>query len=357
MAAADADGTALRATPSPRHPAGSSFDTATSAPAPRPVPTTEETARLVDSRTVARRAVGRSDLRVFPIALSGNVFGWTADAAATEAVLDAFAAQGGDFLDTADSYASGRSETMIGQWMRSRAMRDRMTVATKVGKSAEHPGLGTRALTRAVHASLQRLQTDRIDLLYLHIDDPDVPLEETILAVDELVRSGDVLHYGASDHTADRLFQARIASAQEGAASMVALQKQYNLMHRHDYEGELERVAALQGLGFMPRFALGAGFLTGKYRRKADLARGSRERDVARHLNRRGLRVLAALDQVARENDAAPATIAIAWLLARPHVVAPVVSASSPEQVVDLTAATGIRLTRAQIALLEKASA
>ncbi|MDO7881694.1 aldo/keto reductase [Salinibacterium soli] len=303
-----------------------------------------------------RRRIGSSDLEVFPLAMSGNVFGWTADDRTTNAILDAYTEQGGNFVDTADSYAAGRSETMIGNWMRSRRNRNDIVVATKVGKSADNPGLRARVLTRAVHASLQRLGTDRIDLLYLHIDDQDVEFEETLLAVDELIRAGKVRYFGGSDHTGNRLIEARIASAQLGVAPMVALQNHYNLVHRTEYEGGLAHVAAQQLLGVMPRFALASGFLTGKYRQKADLARNDRGGEVARLLTRRGLRILAALDSVAAAHEADVASVALAWLLTKPNVVAPVASASGPEQVAALTAAAGLQLTRHQVTDLDRAS-
>jgi aryl-alcohol dehydrogenase-like predicted oxidoreductase len=302
-----------------------------------------------------RRRVGPSELRVFPIALSGNVFGWTADAADSERMLDAYVALGGNFVDTADSYAGGRSEIILGNWVRSRGSRDDLVLATKVGKSADNPGLSARAIRTSVEASLRRLRTDRIDLLYLHIDDPDVPFEETLLAVDELVRAGKVRYFGGSHHTGDRLYEARIASAQLGVAHMVALQNQYNLVFRQEYEQGLARVAHDLALGVMPRFALASGFLTGKYRAKADLD-GSRRAEVGRYLNRSGMRVLAALDAVATEHEAPPATVALAWLLSKPSVVAPVVSASVVDQVFDLVAAAHLRLTRSQLTALDRAS-
>src|SRR6187431_2719680 len=187
-------------------------------------PTTGPLPRLETPRL---RRVGSSDLHVFPLAISGNVFGWTADDADATAILDAYARAGGNFVDTADSYAAGRSETMIGNWMRARRNRNDIVVATKVGKSADNPGLRARVFTRAVHASLERLGTDHIDLLYLHIDDVEVDFEETLLAVDELIRAGKVRYFGGSDHTGNRLIEARIASAQLGVAPMVALQNHY----------------------------------------------------------------------------------------------------------------------------------
>ncbi len=320
-------------------------------------PTTAETAAIVGSDLNFRRPLGFSKLEVFPIAMSGNVFGWTADGQTTVDILDAYVEQGGNFIDTADSYASGRSETMIGNWMRERHNRDHLVVATKVGKSADNPGMSAPAITNSVEMSLERLGTDRIDLLYLHIDDPSVAFEETLLAVDELIRAGKVRYFGGSDHTGNRLIEARVASAQLGVAPMVALQNHYNLVHRHEYEGDLAHVAARQGLAVMPRFALASGFLTGKYRTKADLEQNVRGQEVGKHLNKKGLRILAALDEVAGAQDSSVATIALAWLLTKPHVVAPVVSASSPEQVLDLTAAATVQLTRHQAAQLDRASA
>lgn len=327
----------------------------------RMVPTTGETAAIVGTRTARSRTIGLSDLAVFPLAMSGNVFGWTADDPTANDILDAYVAEGGNFVDTADAYAAGRSETMIGNWMRSRRNRDRMVIATKVGKSAENPGLKARVLTRAVESSLERLGVGYIDLLYLHIDDKDVEFEETLLAVDELIRAGKVRYFGGSDHTGNRLIEARIASAQLGVAPMVALQNRYNLMHRSEYEGDLAHVAARQGLGVMPRFALASGFLTGKYRQRADLAKAglsksARGGEVAKLLNRRGLRILASLDSIAAAHDTSVASVALAWLLTKPNVVAPVVSASQPEQVLDLTAAVQLQLTRHQVADLDRVS-
>ena len=307
--------------------------------------------------TESRRVVGPSPLRVFPIAISGNVFGWTADVAATEGILDEYSAAGGNFVDTADSYAGGRSEIMIGNWMRAKRNRADIVVATKIGKSADNPGLGARAIVASVDASLQRLRTSYIDLLYLHIDDEHVPFDETLLAVDSLISAGKVRAFGGSDHTGNRLIEARIASAQWGVAHMVALQNHYNLMHRHEYEGGLAHVAEMQHLGVMPRFALASGFLTGKYRDKKDLARNERGGEVAKYLGKRGNRVLGVLDEVASAQQSTVASVALAWLLSKRNVVAPVVSASRPEQVAELVAAVSLQLTRHQLADLDRVSA
>ncbi|MEO5534317.1 MAG: aldo/keto reductase [Pseudolysinimonas sp.] len=321
-----------------------------------PVITTEQTRAIVGSMPVAtRRRVSDSDLSVFPIAMSGNVFGWTADASESERVLDVYAAHGGNLIDTADSYAGGRSEIIIGNWLRSRGHRDDVVLATKVGKSADHPGLSASAIEAAVNASLRRLRTDRIDLLYLHLDEPEVPFDETLLAVDELIRAGKVRYFGASHHTGSRLIEARIASAQLGVARMVALQNHYNLVFRTEYEQGLARVAADLSLGVMPRFALAGGFLTGKYRSKTDILGNRRESEVARFLNRSGLKVLHTLDTVAAEHELPLATIALAWLLSKPNVVAPVVSASTGDQVFDLVAAVAVSLTRSQLTALDRA--
>jgi aryl-alcohol dehydrogenase-like predicted oxidoreductase len=303
------------------------------------------------------RTIGSSDLKVFPLAISGNVFGWTSDSETTGAILDEYVSHGGNFIDTADAYAAGRSEIMIGNWMRDHQNRAEMVIATKIGKSADNPGLGARAIMRAVEASLKRLGTTHIDLLYLHIDDETVPFEETLLTVDELIRAGKVRYFGGSDHTGNRLIEARIASAQLGVAPMVALQNHYNLLHRAEYEGGLANVAARQNLGVMPRFALASGFLSGKYRSRVDLARNLRGGEAARFLTRKGMRLLGTLDAVAKAHETTQATIALAWLLSKPFVVAPVASASRVEQVADLTAAASIQLSRHQVTALDRASA
>lgn len=329
---------------------------------PSAAPGTAGTAPSVEQSPVTgpivlrRRTIGQSGMSAFPLAISGNVFGWTADATTTENVLDAYWQVGGNFIDTADSYAGGRSETMIGNWLRDRRNRSEMIIATKVGKSADSPGVSQRAITAAVNASLGRLRTDHIDLLYLHIDDESIPFEETLLAVDALIDAGKVRFLGASDHSANRLIEARIIAAQLGAPPIVAVQNRYSLMHRAEYEGPLERVASQQRLGMMPRFGLAGGFLTGKYRSKFDVPRNLRSSEAMAYLSRRGIRVLAMLDRVGREHQVAPATIALAWLLSKPNVIAPVVSVSGADQVLDLIAATSVQLTRHQVAELDRVS-
>lgn len=303
------------------------------------------------------RRIGTSSLSVYPIALSGTVFGWTTDGPTTTAILDRFAELGGTFIDTADSYAGGRSEIMIGNWMRARGNRDRLTIATKIGKSADNPGLSARAVERAVDASLQRLRVSHIDLLYLHIDDETVPFDETLLAVDELIRDGRVRYFGGSHHTGNRLLEARIASGQLGVAPMVALQNHYNLVHRSEYEGDLARIAAQLDLGVMPRFALAGGFLTGKYRTRADLERFRRGGDAAPHLTRHGLRLLHTMDRMAKQTETSVTTVGLSWLLSRPRIVAPVVSVSSADQLDEVMAAPHHPLARHELTELDRVSA
>lgn len=306
-----------------------------------------------------RRPLGSTELRVSPIALGGNVFGWTVSDDSAFDILDRFVELGGNFIDTADSYAGGRSEYIIGQWLRRRGTHSGLVIGTKIGKSADNPGLSERAMTSAVNASLERLGVEAIDLLYLHIDDPDVPFEETLLAADELVRAGKVRALGASDHSANRLIEARIIAGQLGLTPLTALQCRYNLMHRDQFEGNVARVAHAHNLAVMPRFALDGGFLTGKYRSKADTgeitATGFDSRVVDRntHFDRRGMRVLSALDKIALEHGVMPASVALAWLLTKPDVVAPVTSASSIAHVDPLIQAGHVTLTRAQVALLD----
>jgi aryl-alcohol dehydrogenase-like predicted oxidoreductase len=353
-AAGDSSRSALRTGPVVTGPLG--FDGPTTGISATAVPTTAETAAIVGADAAPRRTIGSSELSVFPVAISGKMFGWKADDTTTDAILDSYAVHGGNLIDTADSYSGGRSEVMIGNWMRSRRNRDDLVVATKVGRGPDNPGADSRSITAAVEASLGRLRTERIDLLFLHLDDPEVPFEQTLLAVDELIRSGKVAAFGAADHAGNRLFEARIATAQLGVAPMVALQTPYNLVERRDYEGNLEYIVDRVGLGVMPRIALASGFLSGRYRVKADFAAAERGAEVAKYYSRTGAKVLAALDGVAAGRDAALPTIALAWLLSKPNVVAPVVSASSPDQVFDLVAAARVRLTRHELTQLDRAS-
>ncbi|MFF3942836.1 aldo/keto reductase [Streptomyces phaeofaciens] len=310
------------------------------------------------------RKLGSSDLEVFPLALGGNVFGWTADRAASFAVLDSYTAAGGNFVDTADSYSAwiegnsgGESESLIGAWLTARGNRDDVVIATKVSQHPEFPGLTAANIKAAADASLRRLGTGHIDLYYTHFDKPEVPVEEIIGALDELVRAGKVRHIAASNISPERLRASLEFSDREGLARYVALQPHYNLVSRDTYEGALQDLAARAGLAAVPYFALAAGFLTGKYRpgTTVDSARAGR---AAQHLDsERGRRVLTALDEIARAHDAEVATVALAWLAARPTVAAPIASARTPEQLPALLAVAELELTREERDRLTEASA
>lgn len=310
------------------------------------------------------RPLGSSSLQVFPLALGGNVFGWTADEDGSFAVLDAYAAAGGNFIDTADSYsawapgnAGGESETIVGKWLASRSNRADVVVATKVGAHPEFKGLSGATIKGAAEASLSRLGTDHIDLYYTHFDDETVPVEEIITALDQLVKEGKVREIAASNISPERLRASLDFSEREGLARYVALQPHYNLVSRDTYEGELQDTAAGAGLAAVPYFALASGFLTGKYR-PGTAVESARADGAARHLeSERGRKVLAALDKVAQEHDAEIATVALAWLAARPTVAAPIASARTVEQLPALVAVAGLRLTGAEIAELTEASA
>ncbi|MFF8958066.1 aldo/keto reductase [Streptomyces sp. NPDC014894] len=313
---------------------------------------------------VSLRPLGSSGLDVFPLALGGNVFGWTADRSDTFAVLDAYAGAGGNLIDTADSYSAwveghrgGESETLIGEWLAARGRRDDIVVATKVGAHPDYKGLSAATVKAAAEASLKRLNTDVIDLYYTHFDDPSVPVEEIVTALDELVRAGKVRAIGASNITAERLQESIDFSDREGLARYSVLQPHYNLVSRDTYEGPLQALASRSGLAAVPYFGLASGFLTGKYRPGAAVD-SPRAGTALAHLDtERGRRVLAALDTVAADRGAEVATVALAWLAARPTVAAPIASVRNPGQLPALLALAGLELTEAEVALLTEASA
>ena len=299
-----------------------------------------------------------TDLDVFPLCLGGNVFGWTADERHSFDVLDAYAAAGGNFIDTADAYSSwvpghvgGESETILGRWMATRGTRHRMTIATKVGRGPGHLGLSARTIRAAAEASLRRLAIDRIDLYYAHADDPDTPLAESLGAFDALVKEGKVRFIAASNYKAPRLAEALAVSKREGLARYVALQPHYNLVHRDDYEGALRDLTAREGLACFPYFSLAKGFLTGKYRPNVQVD-SPRSAGASAYLDERGLRLLASLDAVASEHGTKVAAVALAWLLAQPTVVAPIASARTVEQLTDLLPAIDLSLTPGDLARL-----
>ena len=307
--------------------------------------------------------IGTTVLDVFPLCLGGNVFGWTADGPQSFAVLDAYAAAGGNFVDTADVYSAwapgnsgGESEAILGRWMADRRCRDRIVVATKVGLLAGATGLSAKSIRKGAEDSLRRLRTDRIDLYYAHQDDPATPLEETLGAFDTLVREGKVSHAAASNFTEPRLAEAMALSKASHPARYVALQPHYNLVHRSEYEEGLAGLCVREGLACFPYYSLASGFLSGKYRPGA-APEGARSGAAAKYLDERGLRVLAALDAIAAERAVPVAAVSLAWLLSRPAVVAPIVSARTPEQLAELLPAVSLRLTDGERKQLDDASA
>ncbi|MGW7408043.1 aldo/keto reductase [Streptomyces sp. NPDC054833] len=310
------------------------------------------------------RKLGSSDLEVFPLALGGNVFGWTADETSSFAVLDAYTAAGGNFVDTADSYSAwieghqgGESETIIGKWVKARGNRSDVVIATKVSQHPDFPGLTAANIKAAADASLRRLDTDYIDLYYPHFDKPEVPVEEIVGALDELVKAGKVRHIAASNITAERLQASLDFSDREGLARYVALQPHYNLVSRDPYEGALQDVVIRNGLAAVPYFSLAAGFLTGKYR-PGTTVDSARAKGAAKHLDtERGRRVLTALDEIAAAHEAPVPTVALAWLAARPTVTAPIASARTVEQLPALLAVAELRLSEKELARLTEASA
>jgi aryl-alcohol dehydrogenase-like predicted oxidoreductase len=310
------------------------------------------------------RKLGSSGLEVFPLSLGGNVFGWTADETASFAVLDAYAAAGGNFLDTADSYSAwvegnsgGESETIIGNWVKQRGNRDDVVIATKVSQHPEFPGLTAANIKAAADASLRRLGTDHIDLYYTHFDKTEVPVEEIVGALDELVKAGKVRHIAASNISPERLQESLEFSDREGLARYVALQPHYNLVSRDTYEGGLQDLADRFGLAAVPYYALASGFLTGKYR-PGTTVESARAAGAAKHLDtERGRKVLTALDEIAQAHDTQVATVALAWLAAQPTVAAPIASARTVEQLPALLEVAELELTDAEVTRLTQASA
>jgi aryl-alcohol dehydrogenase-like predicted oxidoreductase len=307
--------------------------------------------------------IGTTELDVFPLCLGGNVFGWTADERESFAVLDAYAAGGGNFIDTADVYSAwvqghsgGESETILGRWMAARRNRDRMIIATKVGLAPGLGGLSAKTIRAAAEASLRRLRTDRVDLYYAHRDDETTPLPETLGAFDALVREGKVRHIAASNYTTSRLAEALEVSGREGVARYVALQPHYNLVHREEYEGSLADLCAREGLSCIPYYGLAKGFLTGKYRPGTNVD-SVRAKSAAANLDARGLRVLASLDAIASAHRTSVASVSLAWLLSQPTVAAPIASARTPQQLGALLQVARLKLDTEEIAALRQAGA
>lgn len=312
------------------------------------------------------RPLGQSGISIAPMMLGGNVFGWTADEAMSHRILDAFVDAGLNAIDTADVYSrwvpghtGGESETIIGTWLAKGGKRDKVVLATKVGMDMGPGGTGLSAahIVKSVESSLKRLRTDRIDLYQSHKDDPNTPHEETLRAYEGLIAAGKVRAIGASNYTGARLAEALAASAAKNLPRYDSLQPHYNLYERADYEKDLEPLVLKEKIAVIPYYGLAKGFLSGKYRSSADLGKSPRGAGIAGYIDARGLRILKALDEVAAAHNANPAQVALAWLIARPSITAPIASATSPAQLADLVAATRLALTADQVKALDTASA
>ncbi len=310
-----------------------------------------------------KRELGTSGIKVHPFCFGGNVFGWTINEKQSFEILDAYIDSSLEFIDTADVYSTwvpgnrgGESETIIGNWLKKTSKRDKIIIATKVGKPMGEgkQGLSKRYIIHAVEASLKRLQTDYIDLYQSHDDDRTTPFAETLGVYTDLIKQGKVRAIGASNYSADRLKEALQVSRDTGLASYQSLQPQYNLYDREQYEKELEPLCRENNIGVITYYSLASGFLTGKYRSDNDLSKSQRGTGIKKYLNDRGFRILDALDEVAANYKTTPAAIAIAWVIARPGITAPIASATSVKQLHELVQATRIILDEASIKLLSK---
>lgn len=311
------------------------------------------------------RTLGTSGIEVSPLCFGGNVFGWTADEATSFQLLDRFTESGFNFIDTADVYSrwvpgnqGGESETILGKWLSQGGRRDQVVIATKCGleMGPNEKGLSRQYIVKAAERSLKRLQVERIDLYQAHTDDDQTPLEETLEAFGQLIEQGKVRAIGASNYSGRRLQEALDVSRRHGFPAYVSLQPLYNLADRSGYELDLEPVCEKNGLAVIPYYSLAAGFLTGKYRSADDLADKARGKTVEKYLNERGHRILAALDEVAARYHTAPAKVALAWLLARPSITAPIVSATSVKQLDEVLDATRLKLDSDAVVQLNTAS-
>jgi aryl-alcohol dehydrogenase-like predicted oxidoreductase len=312
-----------------------------------------------------KRRLGQSSIELVPLAFGGNVFGWTVDEATSFALLDGFVAAGCDFIDTADVYSrwhtgnqGGESETIIGKWLKARGNRSKVIIATKVGleMGPGRKGLAPAYIKRSIEDSLRRLQTDYIDLYQSHRDDPDTPIADTLGAYAELIKQGKVREIGASNYTAPRLAEALRISATQGLPRYQSLQPLYSLVERTEFEGDLEALCLKEKVGVISYYSLASGFLTGKYRSKDDMANRLRGARVEKYLDAAGFKVLRALDAVAARYNAKPGQIALAWLIARPSITAPIASATNLAQLDELVKAVDIKLDRDAIDEIDRAS-
>jgi aryl-alcohol dehydrogenase-like predicted oxidoreductase len=314
-----------------------------------------------------KRQIGKSDIIITPFVFGGNVFGWTVDEKTSFTLLDAFVDSGLNCIDTADVYSrwvpgnkGGESETIIGNWLKKTGKRNQVIIATKAGSSMNpndsKKNLSKDYIIKAAEDSLKRLQTDHIDLYQSHYDDLDTPVQETLEAYDQLIKQGKVRAIGASNFTAQRLKESLTASSGHGLPAYVSLQPEYNLYDREGYEKELEPLCAENGLGVITYYSLASGFLTGKYRSQDDLNKSKRGQGIKKYLNDRGLRILKALDNTAHNYSTTPAAVALAWVIARPSVTAPIASATSVSQLQELAGAVSLKLPTEVIAELTEAS-
>ena len=313
-----------------------------------------------------KRKLGNSDLFVYPIAFGGNVFGWTADEKKSFEILDGFTDAGFNFIDTADVYSAwvpgntgGESETIVGNWMSQRNNRDKIILATKVGApmGPDKKGLSKKYIFQAVEDSLRRLKTDYIDLYQSHYDDPETPIQETLEAYHQLIKEGKVRWIGASNLTPERLTESLEIAKKFNLPKYQTLQPEYNLYQREGYEKNFEQIVQDNDLGTINYYALASGFLTGKYRSVEDLNKSQRGGAVKNYLNERGFKILKALDDVSEQYSADQASIALAWLIARPSITAPIASVTSLDQLEDLKKAATLKLNVEDIAILDEASA
>lgn len=312
---------------------------------------------------MSQRTLGRSDIAIAPLVFGGNVFGWTVDAPTSFSLLDRFVERGFNAIDTADVYSSwapgnagGESESVIGNWLAQRGGRGDLVLISKVGMWQQRPGLSAANIEGALEDSLRRLRTDYLDVYFAHLDDQATPLEETLQAFERLIKSGKVRAIGASNYTTARVREALAVSADKSLSRYDVLQPLYNLYDRADFESGLGQLALDENLGVICYYGLASGFLTGKYRSEKDLAGRARADALGKYFNPRGMRILAALEEVARELSATPAQIALAWLIARPGVTAPIASATSLAQLDDTLGAAQLSLSAAEIAKLDAAS-
>ncbi|MEN5307734.1 aldo/keto reductase [Chryseobacterium cucumeris] len=311
-----------------------------------------------------KRKIKNTDLTIAPINFGGNVFGWTLDEKQSFDILDRFAESGFNFIDTADTYSwwvngkGGQSEEIIGKWMKSRSNRNDIVLATKVGSETKEHGydISKKHILKSVDESLQRLQTDHIDLYYTHFDDNTTPVEETLSAYDEIIKAGKVRYIAASNLSPERLKASFEAAEKNSLPKYVALQPHYNLMEREGFEQNYAPLAEQFDLSVFPYWSLAAGFLTGKYRDEADLAKSARGEGVRKYLNTKGLEVLKALDQVSAKHNTTQGTVSLAWLLSNPLITAPIVSATSASQLETVFNAPKLVLDQEDIELLNKAS-